>query len=256
MNQIITTPQAAPLATLPPSFVPASGRLGATISAARHGSSIWPLAPQTEQEAWSHLHALQPLLAPAAETQMLAWLRKLAPAVVNAPTDPREIQAKAAAIWDLCGDFPCAVWCDETRRSWLRTQPQGKFWPAAGELFTHLEAFAAALSNDRAGCEKILAAGSARQEDAPAPKEDPLERQAVTDLMRAWRGEQKARQTAEAIAAEKSRPIAKATPVNDELLLAIHEDAARNGNALSGIRAKFLRQKMGLPEMEAAHAAQ
>lgn len=269
MNQITIISPAEVAAVQPvPSFIEAGGILGATIRCAQTGTSLYRVIPGTEraeisadtqQAAWQHLQALRALLELGTQTEMLAWLAKLRHSVANAPTDWAAIRAKGDAIWEQCSELPRAVWCDDTRKLWCQ-QPvrgdyrPGDFWPLPGALFEILSGYASRVRRDQRGCEAILTEAGRQPAPTDDERHDPAQQQAVTDLMKAWRGEQKARQTAEAIEAEKTRHIAKATPVNDELLLAIHEDAARNGNALSGIRAKFLRQKMGLPEN--AHAPQ
>ncbi len=238
-----------------PSFTPATGRLGAYIDAARQGTSIVPVPPDVQQAAWELARSSEPLMSPSTRDHMAAWLGRLAPQVRNAPIEPGDIRAIYEGIWEQCQDLPCGVWCVETRRSWGRRPSCGVFWPAAGELCQHLSAFAATLRNDRAGCEKILAIASPSRADEPDHRKDPVEQQAVAELLQAWRGEQAVRKADAAIEAARTRPIAKATPVNDAMLLEAHEASARAGNLISGARAAALRQKMGLTEREHAHAS-
>lgn len=249
MTQHLTAPNSRPVGHVatPPSFTEAAGPLGAAIRAVRRGVTFQPLSADVRQAAWQHLRAIEPLFAPGTQDHMAAWLGRLAPAVVNAPSDPREIRARYAAIWDLCADLPVAVWCDETRRAWLRTMPAGKFWPVAGELFAHLDAFAMQLRIDRDGCEALQAA-VANTDDEPDHHPDEAERAVVTEMMRGWRSERAATQVANTQAEEARRLTPKAAPVTDHELLAMHEAAAANGSGPSAFRAAALRQKLGVTE--------
>ena len=254
MTQVVTSAQQVVAVQDPQPFQPASPRLAAYIEAARRGSCIVPVPPDVQEAAWQHQRALEPLLVPAVEVQMLAWLRKLAPAVVNAPTDPADIQARAAAIWEHCGMLPAAVWCQETRVTWGRRPGSGKFWPAAGELHEHLAAYAATIANDRAGCERILAAGQGRELDAPDPRHDPAEQEAVTAILRAWRGNVELRHAEAAAADAPATPANRAIPVTAHELLRVHEAAALIGNRISGQRAAYLRNKLGVSTEDPVHA--
>jgi hypothetical protein len=257
VNQIVSaTNSSATVAGVGQTFVPASPRLSAYIEAARRDQSIRPVPAEVQDAAWKHIRATESLLQSASEAQMVAWLRLLAPAVKGAPTEPARIAEQGRAIWEQCRDLPSSVWCAETRISWGRRPKSGVFWPAAGELYEHLSAFANQIRDERAGCEKILNV-AAQGSSAPAEQvKTPLEREAVTNLMAAWRTDMataRHNREQEAIAASpRTADRPKAIPLSDHELLRVHEHAAANGSGASAIRVQMLRQKLGMTE-EAAH---
>jgi hypothetical protein len=55
------------------------------------------------------------------------WLTTLAMFVVKAPADPASAEMQCAAVWRLCGQFPAAVWTDESLDAYCDTE---KYWPA------------------------------------------------------------------------------------------------------------------------------
>lgn len=258
MNQIVSATNFSPaVAGNSPAFVPASPRLCAYIDAARRDQPIRPVPPEIQDAAWKHIRATESLLQPASEAQMVAWLRLLAPAVKGAPTEAPRIAEQGRAIWEQCRELPSSVWCAETRIGWGRRPKSGVFWPAAGELYEHLSAFANQIRTERAGCEKILNVASRAPVEADAQVKSSLEREAVANLMANWRSDMavaRHNREQEAIAASPrfiDRP--KAIPLTNQELLQIHEKSAAAGSGASKIRVQMLRQKLGIAEQEAAH---
>lgn len=124
-------------------------------------------------------------LAPATPVQVASWLKALGAMVVNAPDNRQRASEACAAILEICGDMPAAVWCPETRRAWVTRGEQGKFWPAPAELYAHLLPYAEKLRRDVAGCRKLVAlAERAGKRDDGVSEE---ERKAVAAQMAAWR---------------------------------------------------------------------
>ncbi len=227
----------------PASFVEAGGVLGAAIRAIRRDVNIHPIAPETQQGAWQQIHAIEPLLVAPDRDVMIAWLVKLAAAVANAPNDRHEIVARSEAIWETCSDLPAGVWCDATRLGWIRTLPAGRFWPTAGELYAHLEAFAQAMRREKAACERILQEAGKMPEKVVKP--DSAEKEAVTHMLQAWRVEQGDRHRADEAAGKPDVPIVTPRHLSDEHLLAVYEQGAAEGHAPSAFRAEHLRAKLG-----------
>ncbi len=254
MNHLTPTQPSRPTAlTVIPSFAEAPGALGAAIRAVRRGVNINPVSAEVRQEAHQHLEQIRPLCASATQGQMMAWLIKLAPGVVNAPVAVSEIEASAGAIWEDCSHLPCAVWCDETRITWRRKQIDGrhvgKFWPSSGELSVHLEEFATFLKADKAGCESILALASPQPEGEFIPPTGEV-REAVKALMASFRAEVAERRESRSVSVDQPKQAAPVirdladTSLADEELLEVYEKGEREGHGPSVFRAKHLRAKL------------
>lgn len=123
-------------------------------------------------------------LTPATPVHVASWLKSLGALTVNAPDGRARAAEVCAAILEICGDMPAAVWCPETRKAWVTQGEHGKFWPAPAELYAHLLPYAEKLRRDVAGCRKIvaLAERAGKREDGVSDEE----RKAVAAQMAAW----------------------------------------------------------------------
>ena len=221
--------------TLPAAFREAPGALGAAIRAHSRGASFRPVTQSLRDAATRHLAATNHALQPAGQTLMLAWLQRLAPAVINAPVEAAEIMRKAEAIWDVCQDLPSGVWTDEARRDWCKRQPEGKFWPQAGELHAHLAPLASQIRADAAGCRAIIDDGLLPAETPPKPGTD--ERAAILAKFRADMQQVRAEQ-----GSEDREPIV-ATPrhLRTDAMIAAYQALAAQGGLQGGLARTRLR---------------
>ncbi|MFT9115237.1 MAG: hypothetical protein ABF443_14220 [Acetobacter malorum] len=124
-------------------------------------------------------------LGPATPVHVASWLKSLGALTVNAPDGRARAAEACAAILEVCGDMPAAVWCPETRRAWVKHGERGKFWPAPAELYAHLLPYAEKLRRDVAGCRKIVALAERAGKRTEGVSEE--ERKAVAAQMAAWR---------------------------------------------------------------------
>lgn len=124
-------------------------------------------------------------LEPASPVDIASWLKALAGLTVNAPDDAQKAGEKTAAICEICGDMPAAVWTPETRKAWITQGPQGKFWPAPAELYAHLQPYADKLRRNVEGCRRIvkLSERAGKHEDGVSAEE----RADVARQMAEWR---------------------------------------------------------------------
>lgn len=124
-------------------------------------------------------------LEPASPVDIASWLKALAGLTVNAPDDAQKAGEKTAAICEICGDMPAAVWTPETRKAWVTQGPQGRFWPAPAELYAHLQPYADRLRRNVEGCRRIvrLAERVGKREEGVSAEE----RAAVARQMAEWR---------------------------------------------------------------------
>lgn len=207
--------------------------------------------PSREQIAEANrILAVYDSQAPVSFQTAWKWLFALNGAVAN-PQGEDAFKIRMTAFRGILSDYPEAVFSQDALHEAMRTF---EFFPSVAKLAELLDRRRAELRATTDGLRRIASHGRAAGEPDTArhdeDRRDPVQQQAVTDLLAAWRGEQNSRHAAEAAEAAKSRPIAKATPVNDELLLAIHEAEARKGNRASAIRASALRRKLGLEQQE------
>ena len=163
-----------------------SADLSALIAAVQRGVPMTArdLTPALVSEARA-IAEEQNTNVPAQEIIIAAWVKKLIPLTVNPPTDPADSAAKISAICEICGDMPVAVWTPETRKAWITQGPQGKFWPAAAELYAHLQPYADKVRRNIEGCRRIvrLAERAGKREEGVSAEE----RASVARQMAEWR---------------------------------------------------------------------
>lgn len=126
-------------------------------------------------------------LTPASKPLVAAWLNDLAMRVVNAPDQAALAGQAARVLFEVCEDFPAAVWSRETLKAWVTQGPQGKFWPAPAELYAHLLPYAERLRRNVEGCRKIVRLAERAGKRDEGVSED--ERAAVAAKMAAWRAQ-------------------------------------------------------------------
>ncbi|GAA4475538.1 hypothetical protein [Gluconacetobacter asukensis] len=201
-----------------PEWKPASGQLSALVSGRREGMAILPrdLPPAVVSEAKAQAALAKEALRPASPGVIMAWLKKLAPMVANAPADAGAVTASAEAIIEICGDLPAGVWSPAARKSWI-TQGRdaagrlpGTFWPRPSELYATLRPIADRIASELDGCRALIAIA----ENAPEPARTVpthQEREAVAAAMAEVRAQQAARDAEE----QKLREFGLYMPGND-----------------------------------------
>lgn len=183
-----------------PEWKAATGQLSALVSGRREGMAILPrdVPPAVVSAARSQVALAQDALRPATPGVIMAWLKKLAPMVANAPTDAGSVTASAEGIIEICGDLPAGVWSPAARKAWI-TQGRdaggrlpGTFWPRPSELYATLRPIADRIASELDGCRALIAIA----ESAPEPQRTVpthQEREAVAAAMAEVRAQQAAR---------------------------------------------------------------
>ena len=208
----------------PAAYIGASGALGAKIRARQRGASLLPITADIREAARRQLALIDVAARPASPDVALAWLRKLAYAVANAPTDPAEIRARSEMIWEQCRDLPASVWCDAARVAYGRLPDRrGTFWPMPGELYEHFSGYAREMHDDRAGCEAILADTSLTVSSYVRPSL--AEREAVLERFRVQKAEIRAE--ADAAKPEPEHPVVRPSHVRTDALIAQYRQIAQ-----------------------------
>jgi hypothetical protein len=105
--------------------------------------------------------------APVSREIVKQWLTTLAMFVVKAPTDPASAEMQCAAVWRLCGQFPAAVWTDESLDAYCDTE---KYWPAPAVLRQFLNGRVELIERQIDGFDRIAKASMGDQDKcAPRP---------------------------------------------------------------------------------------
>lgn len=123
--------------------------------------------------------------AVASAVHIASWLKALGALTVNAPDGRTRAAEVCAAVVEICGDMPAAVWTPETRKAWVTQGERGKFWPAPAELYAHLLPHAENIRRRVEGCRKIVALAERAGKGPEAVSDE--ERKAVAAQMAAWR---------------------------------------------------------------------
>ncbi|MGO2959287.1 MAG: hypothetical protein ACTIDN_09660 [Acetobacter sp.] len=179
MNEITTTQGRAVAST-----TEISADLGAVADAVSRGVPMLPrdLTPQRVGEARAVAEGGANAASPV---HIASWLKALGALTVNAPDGRVRAAEACAAVVEICGDMPAAVWTPETRKAWVTQGERGKFWPAPAELYAHLLPYAEKIRRRVEGCRKIVALAE-RAGKRPEGVSDE-ERKAVSAQMAAWR---------------------------------------------------------------------
>ncbi|MFT8896287.1 MAG: hypothetical protein ABF968_04910 [Acetobacter sp.] len=148
------------------------------------------LTPSRVSEARAMLETADLMLAPPSPVLVVAWLKKLAPLVKNAPSTQGEAERYSRQIVDVCDDIPAAAFNEEARKAWVKQGDKGVWWPAVAELYAHLKPFGERAKRQISGARRIVAATERKDAEPARRKPSPEERAAVAAQLEALRAEQ------------------------------------------------------------------
>lgn len=160
------------------------------------------LTPSRVAEARAMLETADLMLAPAAPTLIVAWLKKLAPLVKNAPASKGDAWQFALHAADICDDVPAAAFNEEARKAWVKQGEKGTWWPAIAELYAHLKPFGERAKRQIAGARRIVAAAERTHDEPARHKPSAEERAAVAAKLEELRAEQAAQKALDDAIAE------------------------------------------------------
>lgn len=157
------------------------------------------LTPERVSEARAMIATADRMLEPASPELIVAWLKRLAPMVRNAPSTQEDAWRFSVHVADICDDIPAAAFNEESRKAWIKQGEKGTWWPAVAELYAHLKPFGDRARRQISGARRIVSAATSKPPEArQAPS--PEERAAVAAKMEAFireKSSQEAREEAE-----------------------------------------------------------
>lgn len=163
------------------------------------------------------------------------WAQFLRPllAALNSKPSRDEFAARCAAIAFACSDVPASMLVPWRQRDMMRTF---KFLPSPAEVAAWI---GPSIAAERESMDRTTRLNAPSDLPPEPPVRTPEEIAAVQAKARAVVAEL----TGAGPVATRT-PI-KPAPVSDAVLLALHERAAREGNAASALRAAQIRERMG-----------
>ena len=199
-----------------------------------------PTTPPTPDQVVEARQVLAGYVALQRPTPRLVsnWLFDLNMAVGNTQS-PETFEMRAHAIGGLLAEFPAQVFTRETLHDAMRTF---EFFPSARELTELLDRHLQSIRDTEAGLRRV-AGYMPPAVDQTGPPSD-AEKQAVSHMLRAWRGEQADRQAAQEAARMPDKPVIPTLHLSPEHLLAQYEQGEREGNTAAAYRAHHLRQQL------------
>lgn len=143
------------------------------------------LTPERVSEARAMIATADRMLEPASPELIVAWLKRLAPMVRNAPSTQEDAWMFSVHVADICDDIPAAAFNEESRKAWIKQGEKGTWWPAVAELYAHLKPFGDRARRQISGARRIVSAAASKPPEtrqAPSPEE----RAAVAAKMEAF----------------------------------------------------------------------
>lgn len=128
-------------------FPALSSRLAYWTEAGRAPGFFHLEASLIEDAERAYVEADRALRTPPTREAVRAWLKGIAAAASNPPTE-NDFNSKFAMVCDVSGNLPACLWTPETRREYIQSSPG--WWPSAGEIDSFLRGKLNGLINIRA----------------------------------------------------------------------------------------------------------